>query len=100
VDDKIRGMSESHVALPSGVREPYAVFVNGVRQELGRDYEVRDGRLVFGRELVREGKLGTGRWLLGAFGIGTYRRDDQVDVTWEVDGRPQVAHALAIERGD
>ena len=37
------------------------------------------------------------RWLIGAFGVGTYRRDDQVDVRYEVDGHPQVAHALDIE---
>jgi hypothetical protein len=37
------------------------------------------------------------RWLIGAFGVGTYRRDDQVDVRYELDGRPLVAHALDIE---
>ena len=36
--------------------------------------------------------------VLGAWGIGFYGKDDQVDVTWEVDGRPRVAHALEIER--
>ena len=54
-------------------------------------------RLVFTRELVKEGKLGFWRWFLGAWGIGTYRRNDQVDVAWDVDGHPQVAHALDIE---
>ena len=90
-------MAESRVRLPPGVREPYSVYVNGVRQELGRDYRVQEGRLVFRRELAKEGRLGFWRWFLGAWGIGTYRRDDQVDVAWEVDGRPQVAHALDIE---
>jgi hypothetical protein len=85
------------VRLPAGVREPYTVYVNGVRQELGRDFRVQDGRLVFTRELVKEGKLGFWRWFLGAWGIGTYRRNDQVDVRYERDGRPQVAHALDIE---
>src|SRR4051794_13776963 len=90
-------MAESRVRLPAGVREPFTVYVNGVRQELGRDYSIVDGRLVFGRELVKEGKLGFWRWLIGAFGIGTYGRNDQVDVAWESDGRPQVAHALDVE---
>jgi hypothetical protein len=91
-------MEESRVRLPPGVREPYSVYVNGVRQELGRDFRIESGWLVFGRELVKEGRLGFWRWFLGAWGIGTYRRDDQVDVAWEVGGRPQVAHALEIER--
>src|SRR6201999_3833192 len=90
-------MAESRVPLPPGVREPFIVYVNGVRQELGADYRISDGRLVFARELVKEGKLGFWRWFLGAWGIGTYGRNDQVDVTWESDGQPRVAHALDIE---
>jgi hypothetical protein len=93
-------MPESRVRLPAGMREPFTVYVNGVPQELGRDYRVEDGRLVFGRELVKEERLGFWRWLRGAFGIGTYGRDDQVDVAWELDGRPHVAHALEIESAD
>jgi hypothetical protein len=89
-------MAESTVPLPAGVREPFTVYVNGVRQELGRDYRVSEGELVFGRELVKEKRLGAWRWFLGAWGIGTYGRNDQVDVTWDENGRPQVAHALDI----
>lgn len=89
---------ESRVRLPAGVREPFTVYVNGVPQALGRDYRVQEGRLVFTRELVKAQRLGFWQWLRGAFGIGTYGRDDQVDVAWERDGRPQVAHALDIEQ--
>ena len=88
----------SRVRLPRGVRAPYTVYVNGVRQQEGRDYRVKDGVLEFDAELAKEGKLGFWRWFLGAWGIGTYRKDDKVDVVWEVDGRPRVAHALEIER--
>ena len=85
------------VRLPPGVREPYTVFVNGVRQTPGEDFEPGDGVIVFSRPLQREARLGFWRWFWGAWGIGTYRRNDQVDVTWEVDGQPRVAHALEIE---
>jgi hypothetical protein len=44
------------------------------------------------------GRLGFWRWFWGAWGIGTSRNNDQVDVTWTADGRPRVAHALDIER--
>ena len=91
-------MTQSIVPLPPSVREPFDVYLNGVRQQPGRDFELRDGALVFDRELKKEGKLGFWRWFLGAWGIGTYRRDDQVDVTWDAAGRPRVAHRLPIER--
>jgi hypothetical protein len=83
------------VRLPSGIRPPFDVYVNGVRQELGRDYRVAEGELVFERELIRQ-KLGGWAWFLGFWGIGTYKRNDEVDVRYELDGRPMVAHALEI----
>jgi len=92
-----RLMAETRVPLPPGVREPFTVYVNGVKQDLGRDFRISEGALVFSRELVKEGKLGFWRWFWGAWGIGTYGRNDQVDVAWDVDGRPHVAHALDIE---
>jgi hypothetical protein len=83
------------VKLPAGVRQPFEVYVNGVRQELGSDYTVIGGELVFERELVRQ-KLGARAWLLGFWGIGTYKRNDEVDVRYERDGQPMLAHALEI----
>jgi hypothetical protein len=90
--------SEHHwiVSLPPGVRRPFTVFVNGVRQREGVDYTINGTQLRFGRELRKEPPVGFWRWFIGAFGIGTYRRNDQVDVTWEVDGAPRMVHALDI----
>ena len=90
-------MEKWRVRLPAGVREPYTVFLNGVRQQEGTDYEVRRGVLEFERPLAKEGRLGAGRWFLGAWGIGTYRRNDTVDVSYRRGERPLVAHALPIE---
>lgn len=81
--------------LPPGVSPPFEVYVNGVPQELGVDYRVSSGELVFKRELVQQ-KLGLRAWLMGFWGIGTYKRNDEVDVRYVVDGRPTVAHALDI----
>jgi hypothetical protein len=83
------------VKLPPGVRSPFDVYVNGVRQELGNDYQVSEGHLVFKRELVRQ-KLGVKAWLLGFWGIGTYKRNDEIDIRYERDGAPMVARALEI----
>jgi hypothetical protein len=87
----------SIVPLPPGVRTPFEVYVNGVPQELGVDYDLVDGRLVFQRELRKEGKLGFWRWFLGAWGVGTYRQNDSVDVRYESNGRPALVEGLEIE---
>ncbi|HWF34224.1 MAG TPA: hypothetical protein VG295_02605 [Solirubrobacteraceae bacterium] len=86
---------ESRVKLPAGIRPPYEVYVNGVKQELGADYRVSGGELRFARELKRS-KIGLGKWFLGIWGIGTYNQNDEIDVRYEVDGRPMLAHALDV----
>jgi len=88
-------VKEWRVTLPRGVRTPFEVYVNGVRQELGTDYRVSDGDLLFERELVRQ-KLGARAWLIGMWGIGTYKRNDEIDVRYEIDGRPMIANKLTI----
>jgi hypothetical protein len=92
-------MPASVVKLPPRVRSPFEVYVNGVRQQPGVDYQVRGGALVFERHLAKEERLGLWRWLIGAFGVGTYRQNDSVDVRYEVEGRPMVAQGLDIEPG-
>lgn len=83
------------VKLPAGVRSPFQVYVNGVLQELGTDYQLSEGELLFERELVQQ-KLGARAWLLGLWGIGTYKRNDEVDVRYEIDGQPMVAQGLEV----
>jgi hypothetical protein len=91
-------MSESwRVALPSAVQEPFEVFVNGVPQRPGADYELRGRELVFSKPLAQEGRLGPLRWFSIFLGVaGTYRKNDSVDVVYEVGGRRTVAAALPI----
>lgn len=90
-------MAQSKVRLPRDVRSPYEVYLNGVPQHLGEDFHVREGALVFEREL-RKDKISGWRWLLGAWGVGTYRQNDSVDVRYEgSDGATRVAEALEIE---
>jgi hypothetical protein len=87
----------SRVRVPPGVRPPFEVYLNGVRQQLGSDYTVEEGALVFAREL-RKDRISGWRWFLGAWGVGTYRQDDSVDVRYErADGSPAVAEKLDIE---
>ena len=90
-------MAHSVVRLPPGIRPPFDVYVNGVRQRLGTDFRIEQGALVFPREL-RKDRISKWRWFLGAWGVGTYRQDDSVDVRYErADGTPAVAEKLDIE---
>lgn len=85
------------VPLPAGVTEPFEVFVNGVRQDPGADYTVEPGALRFTKPLAREGRLGLMRWASMFFGVaGTYRKNDSVDVVYEVGGTRTVAAGLPI----
>lgn len=91
------------VPLPRDVREPLEVYVNGVLQEPGRDYDVAGSTLVFTKPLAQEGRLGWLRWTSIFLGIaGTYRKDDSVDVVYRSGGRRRVASKLPIvaPRGD
>jgi hypothetical protein len=74
----------SRVQLPAGVGDRYEVYVNGVRQEPGRDFDRLGETLVFRRALAREGRLGPFRWLSMLLGIaGTYRKHESVDVVYD-----------------
>lgn len=89
-------MNRSFVRLPADAdSDAFEVYLNGVPQREGDDYYVLDGHIVFDRELRRD-DISRRRWLLGAWGVGTYRQDDVVDVRYEVDGTPRVAHRLEI----
>jgi hypothetical protein len=83
------------VKLPPGVRSPFEVYVNGVPQELGTDYRLSEGELLFERELIRQ-RLGVKAWVLGFWGIGTYKRNDEIDIRYEAGGQPQVARVTEI----
>jgi hypothetical protein len=88
----------SRARLPRIVRPPFRVFVNGVEQREGDDYSVEGGYLVFNRSLAQEGRLGFWRWALIVFGVaGTYRKHENVDVQYTLDGRPNVATGLPVE---
>jgi hypothetical protein len=91
--------SASQVELPPHVVGSFEVFVNGVLQQPGVDFEQLGRRLVFRHELAQEGKLGFWRWLSLFLGVaGTYRKNDTVDVVYSLDGRRTVASLQAERR--
>jgi hypothetical protein len=87
----------TRVELPRGLGDEFEVFLNGVRQQPGKDFRREGDDLVFERQLAREGRLGFWRWLSLFLGVaGTYRQNDSVDVIYEAGGRRHVAHALPL----
>jgi hypothetical protein len=82
----------SRVQLPPGIGARYEVYVNGVPQLPGRDFDRLGDALVFRRTLAQEGRLGPLRWLSMFLGIaGSYRKHESVDVVYEMAGRRTVA---------
>jgi hypothetical protein len=85
----------SFVDLPSVVPDEFAVFVNGVEQTRGVDYEVLGRAVVFPRPIAQEGRLGFWRWTSMWLGIaGTYRKHENVDIVYELAGSKRVATGL------
>ncbi|MDQ2983645.1 MAG: hypothetical protein M3R70_06950 [Actinomycetota bacterium] len=85
------------VQLPPQVGDEFEVFLNGVRQEPGRDFRRLGNELLFDRPLAKEGRLGFWRWLSLFLGVaGTYRQNDSVDVVYELGGRREVATGLPL----
>lgn len=88
-------MPGSRVALPPQVAPPFTVYRNGVLQSEGTDFTVRGDTLEFPGEL-RKDKVSGWRWFLGAWGVGTYRQHDSIDVRYEHRGRTRLAEGLDI----
>jgi hypothetical protein len=84
--------SRSRVELPDEVAGSFTVFVNGIEQRPGVDFDQVGRSLVFRRELAQEGKLGFWRWFSLFLGVaGTYRKHETVDVVYDANGRRTVA---------
>jgi hypothetical protein len=91
--------NRERVELPSYVRPPFEVYVNGVAQTEGRDYELIGSSLVFARSFARERKLGVVRWTLLFLGVwSSYRHHDTIDVVYTSDGRRVVASLQPVDQ--
>jgi hypothetical protein len=90
--------ARTRVDLPIVVPERFEVYVNGIPQQRGVDYEVDGRALVFERSLASEGRLGFWRWLSIVMGVaGTYRQNDSIDVVYQAAGRRHVLTGLKPE---
>jgi hypothetical protein len=84
------------VRLPKGAAEPIVVYINGIAQTPGVDYNVEGEEVVFTRQIVKE-EIGMSRWLAMYLGFfGTYRKDETVDVQYTAGGRTELAAELEV----
>ncbi len=88
-------MTGSRVKLPRQIAPPFTVYRNGVLQSEGTDYTVRDGMLEFPAQLKKD-KISGWRWFVGAWGVGTYRQHDSIDVRYQLNGQSRLAEGLDI----
>ncbi len=87
----------NRIRLPRGAEPPFTVYINGVQQREGSDYRVIDGEIVFQRPILKEAKVGFGRWLAMLIGLfGTYRRNETVDIEFHRRGRVELASDLPV----
>lgn len=91
----MRVPQRSRIELPDHVPAVFEVYVSGVRQVPGRDFELAGRTLIFPRPVDQEGRLGFWRWTSMWLGIaGTYRKNETVDVAYEADGHREVETGL------
>jgi hypothetical protein len=91
----------TRIELPDHVPSVFDVYVGGVRQVPGRDFQVEGRSLVFPRPLAQEGRLGFVRWASMWLGIaGTYRKHESVDVVYDAGGQREVETGLTPQPYD
>lgn len=84
------------VRIPAGAEPPFTVFVNGIEQSEGADYEVEGAEIVFTRPIVKE-KIGTSRWLAMYLGLwGTYRKNETIDLQFSRAGKTELLPDLPV----
>ena len=85
------------VRLPRGAQPPLKVYVNGVEQRENLDYRVGDAQIVFARPILKEEKLSGIRWASMLIGVvGTYRKNETVDVEYTLRGETKLASDAEI----
>jgi hypothetical protein len=80
------------VELPEGAEPPIRVYVNGAERQEGVDFALEGGTIRFLRPLRAQPRLGLGRKVMLAIGIGVYGdlRGDTLDVRFTRGGRTEM----------
>jgi hypothetical protein len=87
------------VRLPRGAERPITLFINGSKQVEGLDYEIADGIVTFREPIMKEDlrELGVIRKVVLGLGlVGSYQKNEVVDVEYRIEGRTQFASNLEV----
>jgi hypothetical protein len=88
-------MNGSRVPLPPDTTRPFQVYVNGLLQTEGSDFEVRGAELVFAKDLIPP-RRDTAKTYARLMFWGRYKPEHHVDVAYEVAGIKRVASKLPV----
>jgi hypothetical protein len=84
------------VKMPPGAEPPYTVYINGIEQTEGKDFNIEGRELAFTRPIVKE-EMGASRWLAMYLGLfGTYRKDEKVDLQFQRNGKVELVADLPV----
>jgi hypothetical protein len=84
------------VKIPVNAEPPFVIYINGVEQTEGEDFNIEDREVAFTRPIVKE-EMGTSRWLAMYLGLwGTYRKDEKVDIQFQRGGKTELVADLPI----
>ena len=84
------------IRIPRGAGR-VEIYINGVLQKEGLDYDIKRGEIVFREPIVKEGKLGFARWaamLMGLF--GSYGKNETIDLHYDLHGATKVATDVEV----
>ena len=89
--------------LPRGAQAPIKVFINGFEQVEGVDYDIGGGTVIFREPIIKEDlrQLGPVRKLVLGLGlVGSYQKNEVVDIQYQVEGATQLASDMPIQPDD
>ena len=90
----------NRVRLPRGAERPIRVYRNGVEQAEGKDFRLSGGMVVFSEPIIKEEKLSGVRWLSMLIGVvGTYRKNESVDIEYTLHGETKLVSDVEILSG-
>ena len=84
------------VQLPDGAEQPVVVYINGVAQAEGVDYNLQGTKILFTRDIVKEEKSGRRKMIMLLGVVGFYTKNETVDVQFERNGKTELASDLPV----
>ncbi|HTU15873.1 MAG TPA: hypothetical protein VMF31_11815 [Solirubrobacterales bacterium] len=84
------------VALPEGAEAPIVVYINGVAQTEGQDYNLRGNEILFTRDILKEVKSRQRKAIMLLGVVGFYAKNETVDIQFQRNGKTELAADLAV----